>query len=295
MLAIVIPYYKIDFFEETLLSLANQTDKRFRIYIGNDNSPSDPEKLINNFKNHISLKYQKFETNLGSTSLVQQWERCLDLVQNELWVMILGDDDVLTENVVETFYESQSKMDSTISVIRYATCNINKSSEIYTQLFLNEELESSLKIISDKKRSSLSEYVFRREEVTTIKFKDLPVGWYSDLLAVLEFSDFSTIFSINKAQIKVRTSDKSISGTLANTKQKQEAKFLFYEYLLKNYRVKFDENILSLLKNNWNNIYANDKRNFNRFWIILRYYSKKQDYKSIIHFIQIIINSYKKK
>jgi len=36
MLAIVIPYYKRTFFEETLQSLANQTDKRFQVYVGDD-------------------------------------------------------------------------------------------------------------------------------------------------------------------------------------------------------------------------------------------------------------------
>jgi hypothetical protein len=38
MLAIVIPYYKIRFFEATLQSVAIQTDKRFKVYIGNDAS-----------------------------------------------------------------------------------------------------------------------------------------------------------------------------------------------------------------------------------------------------------------
>ena len=33
MLAIVIPYFKLTFFEETLQSLANQTDQRFKVYI----------------------------------------------------------------------------------------------------------------------------------------------------------------------------------------------------------------------------------------------------------------------
>ena len=46
MLAIVIPYYKIIFFEKTLESLAQQTDKRFRVYIGDDASPDSPEKLF---------------------------------------------------------------------------------------------------------------------------------------------------------------------------------------------------------------------------------------------------------
>lgn len=42
MLAIVIPYYKINYFEETLKSLSNQTDKKFKVYIGNDASENDP-------------------------------------------------------------------------------------------------------------------------------------------------------------------------------------------------------------------------------------------------------------
>jgi hypothetical protein len=34
MLAIIIPYYKLTFFLATLESLANQTDNRFTVYIG---------------------------------------------------------------------------------------------------------------------------------------------------------------------------------------------------------------------------------------------------------------------
>ena len=46
MLAIVIPYYNMQFFEETLQSLSSQSDQRFRVYIGNDASPDNPEFLI---------------------------------------------------------------------------------------------------------------------------------------------------------------------------------------------------------------------------------------------------------
>jgi hypothetical protein len=41
MLAIVIPYYKRTFFEETLQSLAKQTDKRFVVYVGDDAGQED--------------------------------------------------------------------------------------------------------------------------------------------------------------------------------------------------------------------------------------------------------------
>ena len=50
MLAIIIPYYKLTFFRETLDSLAAQTDQRFHVYIGNDASPEDPTNLLEEFE-----------------------------------------------------------------------------------------------------------------------------------------------------------------------------------------------------------------------------------------------------
>ena len=72
MLAIVIPYYKLTFFEDTLASLAHQTDKSFKVYIGNDASPEDPLFLLNQYKGKFDFNYYKFENNLGSKSLVIQ-------------------------------------------------------------------------------------------------------------------------------------------------------------------------------------------------------------------------------
>ena len=46
MLAIIIPYFKLTFFEETLKSLASQTSKRFKVYIGDDASPEGPSNWL---------------------------------------------------------------------------------------------------------------------------------------------------------------------------------------------------------------------------------------------------------
>ena len=105
MLAIVIPYFKINFFEETLSSLASQSDKRFKVYISNDESPENPIHLIDKYKSKLDLVYHKFETNLGGMSLVMQWDRSIDLIEDEKWIMILGDDDYLDKDVVKCFYE----------------------------------------------------------------------------------------------------------------------------------------------------------------------------------------------
>lgn len=50
MLAAQIPYFKLAFFEETLQSLANQSDKRFKVYIGDDASPESPKNLLNHYQ-----------------------------------------------------------------------------------------------------------------------------------------------------------------------------------------------------------------------------------------------------
>ena len=91
MLAIVIPYYKLTFFEATLQSLADQTDKRFMVYIGDDASLESPDDLLEKYQQKFDFEYYRFEENLGGTSLVKQWERCIAMTKDEEWVMILGD------------------------------------------------------------------------------------------------------------------------------------------------------------------------------------------------------------
>ncbi len=109
MLAIIIPYYKLTFFEDTLESLANQTNQDFKVYIGDDASPDNPTDLLNRYKGKFDFHYHRFQTNLGGKSLTQQWDRCIGLSASEQWIMILGDDDFLSNSVVASFYEKQQE------------------------------------------------------------------------------------------------------------------------------------------------------------------------------------------
>jgi glycosyltransferase involved in cell wall biosynthesis len=53
MLAIIIPYYKLTFFDATLESLANQNDNRFTVYIGDDNSTESPLAVLGNYEHKL--------------------------------------------------------------------------------------------------------------------------------------------------------------------------------------------------------------------------------------------------
>lgn len=272
MLAIVIPYYKLTFFEETLESLSNQTDKRFKVYIGDDSSPENPSVILEKYYGKFDFVYHRFGTNLGGISLTQQWERCIELSGDEGWIMILGDDDVLADNVVELFYENLAEINLVSNVVRFASCKINHEGNEISSIYRHPKLESSIGFLFRETRSSLSEYVFNKKKVLEIGFRDLPLAWFSDILAVLEFSDFKNVFSINEAQVFIRITDLSISGKSDNHELKAKATFAFYFYLLSKKSSYFTKTQKVKLLKKIDNCYLNNKREIYLFVKISKIY-----------------------
>ena len=104
-LAIIIPAFKKRFLRETLNSIASQTCKNFTVYIGDDYSPDNLEVIVDEFRNLIDLKYVRFKNNIGAKNLVKHWNRCLNLINDEEWVWLFSDDDLMEPNCVDLFYK----------------------------------------------------------------------------------------------------------------------------------------------------------------------------------------------
>ncbi len=292
MLAIIIPFYKLKYFEETLKSIAIQTDKRFKVYIGNDASHENPRELLIKYNGKFDFEYQKFESNLGSISLVKQWHRCLTMTKNEAWSMILGDDDVLSENVVESFYKNLNNiLNKNINVIRFASYRINEFGENISEIYDHPNIEKSSDFLFRKSRSSLSEYIFNSKVVEEIKFKNFPLAWYSDVLAVLEFSDFGNVFSINEAFLKIRISNESISGQKTNIDLKESATFQFYEYLILNRINEFSSSQMKIIFDKLDTRFINNKKNINIFLRINMIYLKIINFYGLLNFYKSIAKS----
>ncbi len=239
MLAIIIPYYKLTYFEATLKSLANQSDKRFKVYIGDDASPEDCSALLQKFEGQFDFIYHRFETNLGGTSLTQQWERCIALSDDEEWLLILGDDDVLGENVVEEFYKTKSQLeDEKINVLKFASVLIDEKgkriSSKYTHPIKEKAADAYFKHFIGESRSSLSEYIFRRSSYNQYKFTNFPLAWHADDKAWLDFSQGGILYGCNDAIIQVRLSSENISGKKDNIISKRKARLLFFEDIIQN-------------------------------------------------------------
>lgn len=273
MLAIIIPYYKLRFFEATLLSLARQTNKSFNLYIGNDASPEDPSFVLDKYTNELRIQYHYFEDNLGAISLTKQWERCLQMISDEDWVMFLGDDDVVDENCVDEFYKSLAKVEQrNINVIRFATRVINEKNEKLQEIYHYPAIEKStdflMRRLAGETRSSLSQYIFRKSVVREVGFADFPLAWHSDDLAILEFSNFESIYSLNSAIVYFRKSGINITSKNDNLRAKNTASFEYYYYLLKYKSSYFDSSKKNILYQKIEKAILNDKKN-SAFWLAL--------------------------
>lgn len=235
-LAIIIPYYKLAFFEETLQSLVSQTDKRFKVYIGDDASSENPTSLLDKFRDKLDFEYHRFETNLGGISLTKQWERCIALSNNEEWLMVLGDDDCIDENLVEEFYKNKNIFENKTNLVRFASKTFRQETSTYSTTYNHPEWEkasdSYFRRFKEFTRSSLSEYIFTRSVFLNHKFFDYPIGWHSDDWAWMEFSENKPIFTINKSIIKIRVSAFSLSGMHNNCVLKNQATLQFYENII---------------------------------------------------------------
>ena len=300
MLAIVITYYKLTFFEATLQSLVNQTNKKFKVYIGNDASPENPSVLLKKYKPQLDFNYQQFDNNLGSISLVKQWERCMNFIGDEQWVIILGDDDTLSENCVELFYQNLNKAEThNCDVIRFATKVIDEKGKAISNLHIHPEIENSVDFLFRKikggTRSSLSEYVFKENDISNIGFKNFPLGWHSDDLAVLEFSKFKNIYTINSSTVFVRLSTLNISGMSDNLKQKNIATFNYYYYLLNNKKPLFDAKQTEILLFRLEKTFQDNKKNTSFWFLFTKLYISKLYIKKYFNFIIKIVTGYIKK
>lgn len=239
-LAIIIPYFKLTFFRETLESLASQTNQRFTVYIGNDASTENPEVLLKSFEGKFNFKYKKFESNLGETSLTRHWGRCIEMIEDEEWFMILGDDDYLSSNVVQELYSNEEIINSEeISVIKLNSTVIDGENEVQFRKKREPLLKSTISHFFDKfgkeGRSSLSEHFFRKSKYVKYGFRDLPFAWHSDDLALLEFSEFGVILFLENATCYVRISLESITGNKTKYfEPKRMASKMFFDLLCEN-------------------------------------------------------------
>jgi len=234
-LAIIIPAYKIDFLEHCLSSISNQTNKNFNLYIGNDSSTDNIDSLVDSYRNIIDLTYRRFDANLGSISLVKQWERCIELSRNEEWIWLFSDDDTMDIDCVENFL-CLEKQTEDCNIFRFSLQVINKNGEIERMTKYPEEESVDQFILnrfSLKYDSAITNYIFKRENYNKFGFKEFPLAWCSDDASIINFSNNKAIITIPNCNVQWRISSRNISSTNNSLLQKQKvySRLAYVEWL----------------------------------------------------------------
>jgi len=235
-LAVVIPAYKARFLKATLTSLVAQTDKRFRVYVGDDSSPDDISKLSDQFSSDLDLVYRRFDEHLGAKSLVRHWNRCVEL-SSEPWVWLLSDDDVVDSECVKAFYQALSTTGGKYQVYRFNTLTIDADGKVTRINPPHPRWESGIqfayhRLMSDR-ASFVSEYIFSRSAFDREGgFVEFPIAWCSDDASWISFSGEDGIYTIDGPRVHWRASGSNITRASAVYKeQKIEAVIQYIDWL----------------------------------------------------------------
>ncbi|MDO6709191.1 glycosyltransferase family 2 protein [Aliiglaciecola sp. 2_MG-2023] len=215
LLAIVIPAFKGEYLEAALQCIANQSDKRVKVYVGDDKSPDDLASICDKFGNQIDLLYHRFDENLGAHSLIKQWNRCVQL-SNQPWVWLFSDDDEMGPDCVEKFYQAIEEYPEE-SLFRFDTSVIDEQSNIVRDNIVHPQWERPVDFVlarmKAQRSSFVSEYIFKRETFDRHNgFVEFPAAWCSDDASWVCFAEDNQIAKISDAKVMWRTSLLNISA-----------------------------------------------------------------------------------
>lgn len=238
-IAVIIPAYKDTYLLNTLISINNQTDKKFNLYICNDSSPYNIEKVLADFKkiNKIHFEYIKFENNLGGSDLIQHWNRCINQIKNEEWIWLFSDDDLMEDNCIRDL-NHQINLGIKEDVIHFNINIIDNQDKLIRKTNAYPDHLSSAdffkKLYSWKIEARMPEFVLRRSTFEEKKgFVNFDLAWRSDNATIIKLAHPNGIKSIDTSRINWRYSNENISGinNLSMIRRKQDSTIKFFNWM----------------------------------------------------------------
>jgi glycosyltransferase involved in cell wall biosynthesis len=219
-LAVVIPAYKGAYLTATLGSFAAQTDRRFRIYIGDDASPDDLAAIVAPFRSQLDLIYHRFPTNLGRTSLTRHWDRVIALSQ-ERWIWLFSDDDFVSPDCVAGFWTARARDPAGAGLLRFQCDYVAAEGQPISGIRMFrypphqtwEEHVHGPALRGVTYTSIVQNVIFPREiYLRHHGFYDYPLGFWSDFITWARFSREEGLTLIPAGSVFYRIHASSIGG-----------------------------------------------------------------------------------
>lgn len=218
LLAIIIPAYKGEHLRQCLESFAAQPCRDFALYVFDDASPDNIEGIVDDFIDRLPLTYQRFEINLGGTSLVAQWARCVALT-SEPWIWLFGDDDEIEFGCVEHLLEALREPSCSQEILRFDNLRIGGAGEILGVSPLHPEEENFRDLLAayfsneTKRVWAAPDHVFSRSVYLELGgFVEFPCALYSDYATWALFASKAGIRTLRGPRVRLRKHKGSISS-----------------------------------------------------------------------------------
>lgn len=236
-LAVVIPAYKKIFFRQTLESLAKQSDRRFKVYVGDDDSPEELQPVVDEYSALLDITYVRFGMNLGRKDLVAHWRRCLEMVGNEDFVCLFSDDDIMEENCIGQFYACLEN-NPDYDVYHFNINIIDKAGTVISEPELFPEYISPVKFFEELYMGHIDarmpEFIFRTSILKSKGFVSFPRAYRSDNATVISCSSGTGIRTIAGHDAKVLWRESGInmssSGALESIASHSDANISFFNW-----------------------------------------------------------------
>lgn len=247
-IAIIIPAYKSRFLQQTLASIAAQTNNSFTVYIGDDASPHDLKNIVCLYHDKLDIVYHCFEENLGKQDLPGHWERCIAMSKEPI-VWLFSDDDLMPCDGIERILKVLDKCGERNIMLRFPLALIDgENNVIYENSPFTDEMISGYNFLLDKLEgriySAACEYVFSRDVYQKVGgFVRFPLAWCSDDATWTKFADCAKgIMTLPGKPVCWRNVEgENISNSNCYDSRKIESTGLFIKWIVNYYPDKLKE------------------------------------------------------
>ena len=253
LVSIAIPAYKRRWLREAIESALSQDYEDIELIIVDDHSPHNLKEVVNPYLSDNRVSYHCNETNIGKDSVANNWNRCLDYIRGEFFVL-LCDDDILMPGFVSTLLDLARK---------YPQCDIFHGRRmLYDENTLSTEVSASWPEYESfdefvknkaevKRKHTITEFLYRSASILEEKFTVFPVGYFSDDATVLKIAQKGGIASSREAVCKIRVSEEQISSAGKYAVEKARAAILYYDWYKTNIAPQTPQSVIKNAIDNW--------------------------------------------
>jgi glycosyltransferase involved in cell wall biosynthesis len=240
-ITVLIPAFRSRFLPQLLDSLCSQTDSDFNVIVGDDASPDPIAAICDEYSHRLKIRYVRFSKNMGGNDLAGQWNRCLELCEDE-WVIMPGDDDTLDIRCIAQLRESVRMTGGRFAAYHATLRGIDESGTeqyVYPPSNHKNSLERLHAIFDPSYRGMVIEYLFSRTRIMAMGgFISFPIGWFSDTATWILLADKGGTMAVPEAVTNHRMSGFNLTSYNPKmVKLKFSATLQFWLWLRENRRL----------------------------------------------------------